>query len=245
MANNSRVTDPLRPDEIVSILTDEIATLNPGDRIDSEHALMKRFGISRSTVRSVIGTLQSMHLVRRIQGSGTFVNRRIDYVISRSKSPSLHKTVEASGARSETVLIGHDNTALPESAATMLKLPPDTEVQHLTRLSHINGLPAMYVEEWILPGICEHADVAVAAVRSIDETMRGIGFLPIRAWCQASLDVAPTPARERLELDEHEHTWVVESIARDRDTATPLFHSRTWTRQDAVRLVLELDDIPT
>ena len=142
VANNAWVTDPLRPDDIVGILTDEIAALSPGDWIDSEHALM-------------------------------------------------------------------------------------------------------YVEEWILPGICEHADVAVAAVRSVDETMRGMGFLPIRAWCQASLDVAPAPARERLELDEHEHTWVVESIARDRDTSTPLFHSRTWTRQDAVRLVLELDDIPT
>ncbi|QHC02181.1 UTRA domain-containing protein [Epidermidibacterium keratini] len=239
------MTDQLRPDEIVSILSDEIAALSPGDRIESEHTLMKRFGVGRSVVRSVIGTLQSMHLVRRVQGSGTFVNRRIDYVISRSKSPSLHKTVEASGAHSETVLIGSDHSFLPAKAAARLELPPDTEVQHLTRLSHINGLPAMYVEEWILPGVCDHVDVAIGVVRSVDETLRGMGFLPIRAWCQASLDVAPAHARQRLELDEHDHTWVVESIARDRDTATALFHSRTWTRQDAVRLVLELDDIAT
>lgn len=240
--------ETLTPEEIVGMLTDEIVRLQPGDRIDSEHQMMKRFGISRSVVRSIIGKLQTMHLVRRIQGSGTFVNRRIDYVISRTKAPSLHKTVEAAGATCETVLIGHDDAPLPDGAAARVGVDQDTPMQRLCRLSHINGLAAMYVEEWIVPGVLDHADVAVGVVRSVDETLRGAGYLPIRAWCQASLDVASPHARVRLELEEHEYTWVVESIARDRDTGAALFYSRTWTRQDAVRLVLEMDDpgsIPT
>lgn len=201
---------------------------------------MRRFGASRAAVRSAIGKLETMHLVRRVQGSGTFVNRRIDYVISRAQAPSLHKTVAEGGGRCETILIGHDRQPLPDSGRHRLAVDAGS-VQHLTRLSHINDLPAVYLEEWVLDGVCEHVDVAVNAVRSVDETLRGTGHDPVRAWCRASLEVPPAQARERLELGEHEQTWVVESAIRDRGTDAPLFYSRVWTRQESVRIVLELD----
>lgn len=57
-------------DDIVTALTDEISTLEPGSEISSEHALMRRFGVSRATVRGAIGKLEMMHLRRR-QGAGT------------------------------------------------------------------------------------------------------------------------------------------------------------------------------
>lgn len=226
-------------DDIVTTLSSEISALPPGSRISSEHTLMRRFDVSRSTVRGAIGTLETMHLVRRVQGAGTFVNRRIDYVISRSQAPSLHKTVRDGGGRCETMLIGHDRQPLPPTAQRRL---PAGEVtaQHLTRLSHINDLPAVYLEEWILDGVCAHAEVAVNVVRSVDETLRGLGHDPVRAWCQASLEIPPPHARERLEVGDHQQTWVVESAIRDRSTAEPLFFSRAWTRQEAVRIVLEL-----
>lgn len=217
--------------------------LRPGSRVDSEHTLMRRFGTTRATVRNAIGRLEALHLVRRVQGSGTFVNRRIDYVISRAQAPSLHKTVQDGGGRCETILIGHDRQLLPDGAGHRL----DTDcgpVQHLARLSHINDLPAVYLEEWVLDGVCEHVDVAVNAVRSVDETLRGIGHDPGRAWCRASLEIPPAYARERLELVEPEQTWVVESAVRDRQTDAPLFYSRAWTRQESIRIVLELDTGP-
>lgn len=103
------------------------------------------------------------------------------------------------GGHCETILIGHDRQPLPPTGQQRLGAD-DRPVQHLTRLSHINDLPAVYLDEWILDGVCDHVDVAVSAVRSVDETLRGVGHEPVRAWCQASLEVPPAYARERLEL---------------------------------------------
>ena len=45
----------------------------PGDPVPSESALMHQFGVSRMTVNRALRELVSEGLVRRVQGSGTFV----------------------------------------------------------------------------------------------------------------------------------------------------------------------------
>ena len=47
-----------------------------GARIDSEHTLSRRYGISRNTVREAIGALVQQGYVTRTQGRGTFVANR-------------------------------------------------------------------------------------------------------------------------------------------------------------------------
>jgi DNA-binding GntR family transcriptional regulator len=51
----------------------------PADsRVPSENQLAARFGVSRVTARQAIQILQREGLVRRIRGSGTYVNRPRD-----------------------------------------------------------------------------------------------------------------------------------------------------------------------
>ena len=57
----------------------------------------RRFGVGRAAARSALQELERRLLVRRVQGAGTFVNRRIDYVISRTRPPSWHATVDRGG----------------------------------------------------------------------------------------------------------------------------------------------------
>lgn len=228
-------------DEIVTTLATEIRSRTGGEKLDSEHALMHRFGVTRAAVRSALGKLEMMYLVRRVHGSGTYVNKRIDYIISKSQAPSLHKTVQDGGGHCETIMIGNDRRPLP--AVGQRRLDADgRQVQHLARLSHINELPAVYLQEWVLDGVCDHVDVAVGAVRSVHETLRAVGYDPVRAWCRAGLDVPPPHARQRLEVAEHQQTWVVESAIRDRSSNLPLMFSQAWTRQESIRIVLELSD---
>ena len=47
----------------------------PGSRLPSEAALAKDFGLSAMTARQAVGVLAEEGLVRRVQGSGTFVQR--------------------------------------------------------------------------------------------------------------------------------------------------------------------------
>ncbi|MDY0165349.1 MAG: GntR family transcriptional regulator [Thermoguttaceae bacterium] len=48
--------------------------LKPGERIPSEHRLVRTLGVARTTVRQAMASLERDGLIRRIQGKGTFVD---------------------------------------------------------------------------------------------------------------------------------------------------------------------------
>ena len=48
----------------------------PGERLPSEPALAKRFGVSRTTIREVMSQLEAEGFIQRRQGSGTYVSRQ-------------------------------------------------------------------------------------------------------------------------------------------------------------------------
>jgi GntR family transcriptional regulator, arabinose operon transcriptional repressor len=47
--------------------------LKPGQRIPSEHNLVRTLGIARTTIRQAMASLEKDGLIRRVQGKGTFV----------------------------------------------------------------------------------------------------------------------------------------------------------------------------
>lgn len=48
--------------------------LKPGERIPSEHRLVRTLGVARTTVRQAMASLENDGLIRRVQGKGTFVD---------------------------------------------------------------------------------------------------------------------------------------------------------------------------
>lgn len=48
--------------------------LVPGQKMYSENELKEMFGVSRQTVRHAIGVLENDGIIRRVQGSGTYIN---------------------------------------------------------------------------------------------------------------------------------------------------------------------------
>lgn len=62
--------------ELVGWIREQIETkeLGPGRKLYSENTLKEMFGVSRQTVRHAIGILENEGVVRRVRGSGTFIN---------------------------------------------------------------------------------------------------------------------------------------------------------------------------
>lgn len=62
--------------EIVKWINEQIQTkkLTAGQKMYSENELKDMFGVSRQTVRHAIGVLEQEGIIRRIQGSGTYIN---------------------------------------------------------------------------------------------------------------------------------------------------------------------------
>lgn len=63
-------------DYIINLI--ERGDLAPGEKLSSENELAERFGISRQTVRTATGLLEEQGILRRVRGSGTYVNDHRD-----------------------------------------------------------------------------------------------------------------------------------------------------------------------
>lgn len=236
------MTEP-RYRAIADELESEIAQLRPGTRLDSEHALMKRFGVGRSAARSAVQELERRLRVRRIQGAGTFVTERIDYPISRDRRPSFHRAVRDAGAVPRSVVLEHSVAPLPPDCADLLEVPPGTLAHHLLRLTYINDAVSGLVSEWVHHQAVPDLAAGMRVEESLDEVLRQMGRLQaVRSWCRIASDIPTSEVQDRLELTTAVPVWLVESVNTDSETGTPVTYSKAWMRSDAVRVVMEIGD---
>ncbi|HVX47250.1 MAG TPA: GntR family transcriptional regulator [Mycobacteriales bacterium] len=228
--------------EIADVLSTELADRKPGTRLASEHEIASRFAVGRAAARAAVQELEARLLVRRVRGSGTFVNRRIDYVISRSRPPSWHRTVEAAGAKARSVVRGVERVRLAPDQAELLRREVGEEAHLLLRQYYIDDLLASWSSEWIPTDVVADIDPAVYAVESVDEILRQLGRVdPVRAWCRVSVDVPADRVVEELATERGRPQWLVESVSRDRESGRPVMCSHTWSLPTATRLIVELD----
>ncbi|WP_280263362.1 GntR family transcriptional regulator [Nocardia wallacei] len=230
---------------IADQLESEIAQLRPGTRLDSEHVLMKRFGVGRAAARAAVQELERRLRVRRVQGSGTFVSSPIDYVIAHDRRPSWHHTVRAAGAVPRSVVLEQSVAPLPADCARRLEVPEGTIAHHMTRLSFIDDVVAALGSEWILHAAAPELADAMRVEESLDEVLRQIGHVrSVRSWCRAASDLPPADVQKTLRLISPVPVWVVESVNRDAETGRALTYSKAWMRGDAVRVVMEIGSEP-
>ncbi|MFD6160909.1 GntR family transcriptional regulator [Nocardia sp. NPDC060256] len=219
----------------------EIAGLRPGTRLDSEHTLMARFGVSRAAARAAVQELERRLRVRRVRGSGTFVSERIDYVISSDRRPSWHRTVLAAGAEPRSVVLEWALAPLPAECAQRLEVADGTVAHHMLRLSFINDVVAACGSEWVVYEAVPDLAAGMRVEESLDEVLRQMGHVrAVRSWCRVASDIPTPEVQQRLQLITAAPVWVVESVNRDADTGKPLTYSKSWMRGDAVRVVMEI-----
>lgn len=233
--------------ELAGLLASEIRRLPTGHRVPSEHTIMERFAVTRSTVRAAMKELQEQYLVRRVRGAGTFVNRRIDYVISKGRRTTMQEIAAAAGARVRTVMIGSEDRPARDDICELLDLPAGSSLHRITRLGYLDDAVVSWAEEWVPQdvsriGSSDQLEIALRAIESVDLLLRGLGHDPVRSWCRIGLETAPEPIRDRLELDGPGQAWNVTSLSRDRNSRRPLICSSTWSRPDMIRMILELEE---
>ncbi|MFE9062123.1 GntR family transcriptional regulator [Streptomyces violaceusniger] len=114
--------------EIAERLSAELAECARGTRVASEAEIARRFGVGRAAARAAVQELERRFVVRRTQGSGTFVNRRIDYVISRSVPPSWSATIAAAGATPRALVKSVRTIPLPAALTDRFERPAGSPV---------------------------------------------------------------------------------------------------------------------
>lgn len=224
---------------IETILTDEIASMGPGEQLPTERDLIQRFDTTRSTVRRALDSLESRFLIRRVLGSGTFTADRVELLVSNQKAPSLHASVKAAGHTARTQLVSSEEAPLPERPARMLGVEPGTPTLTLVRAGTFDDIPATYAREWLLPSRTRDLYAALGIIESVYEALQAFGFHPERGRSVASVEDLPSEIRTALGLRTPALGWRMLTTNVDAATQEPLMVSDTWLRMDLVRLAFD------
>lgn len=140
--------------------------LKYGDRIPSENALCRKFGVSRQTVRNAIATLEALGVLKRVGGSGTFVNKTLmsnshtvgvllSYAQNTLFSPIIQGIEDALSPSGYGIELGITNNSI-EKEKTFLERMLDTGCAGLIVEGTRSALPSMnvsYYEELRRRGI--------------------------------------------------------------------------------------------
>jgi GntR family transcriptional regulator len=145
-------------------LHDDLAHLidgtHSGDRLPSEPELARRLGVSRATLRESMRTFETQGLIRRRQGSGTYVIHPAQVIESGLEVlESIDTMAERIGLPvSMGELIIDHRLASPDEIQA-LELAPDSHVIHLARVILAEGQPAAYLIDIIPDDILSPQDL--------------------------------------------------------------------------------------
>lgn len=229
--------------DLVGVLERQVARARPGERVASEHELAAANGVSRPTARAALQELERRYLVRRIRGSGTFVNRRVDYLVSYDMAPSWSETIRRAGAEPGSEILRIRLSPASAALRLRLELAPRARVVVVTRRSTVDGVLAStattHLPADLVPDLARHLRSAGSLYRVLVEHY---GLDPKRVWSRASLEVPPGDVAERLGLETPEPTWLLESLNRDTRSTRPTELTRGWMRADVLRVVFEMGE---
>jgi GntR family transcriptional regulator len=148
--------------------------LEPGDRLESEARLVRRFAVSRITVRLAIAELARRQLIVRRQGKGTFVLLpavRHDLQRLHGLFGSLLSQAETASAR----LLCYELSVPPRDTATLLNLRHGESALKLDRLYQVDSQPVALVQAWLAPEVAR-LPRGKAELISTEDMMRAAGI---------------------------------------------------------------------
>ncbi|MCI1894272.1 MAG: GntR family transcriptional regulator [Lactobacillus sp.] len=110
-------------------------------KLPTEQELMKRFNVSRNTIRRAIDVVYQHGLLRRIQGSGYYVNNvQLQSTMTINLSIGAGKSLAKRGPLKSKIVTFDRVLAREIPLAQKMKINDDTELWRIIRLRYFNGM---------------------------------------------------------------------------------------------------------
>jgi GntR family transcriptional regulator len=217
-------------EQLREIMSELIASLEPGASLPSERELAERYGIARMTVRTEVDRLVADGLVYRIHGRGTFVSApRVTQAMTLSSfSEDMRERGLAPGSQ---ILASH--VVLPTSEVSgRLEIADGSPVIRIQRVRTADGEP-MAVEEAFLPADrfagLEQADLEHGSLFSVLEDEWGV---QLATGEQRVVAVSFDDVQARLlGVAPGAPGLLFQTTGRD-DVGAPIYTAWTWYRGD-------------
>ncbi len=132
-------------------LSSLISKTNAGDRLPSEPDLARALGVSRATLREAMRTFEAQGLIRRRQGSGTFVVGQMPVLEAGLELlESLETMADRLGLEVTVSDLHVETLGAEEEVARELGVTPGTTVTRVRRVMREEARPVAYLID-ILP----------------------------------------------------------------------------------------------
>lgn len=231
---------------VAETLAAQIADMPVGTRLLAEDKLARDLGVSRLTARAALAELESRYLVRRRQGSGTFVSRRIDYRIARHTPPSWSASVRNAGRTPTIRTTAWRLHKPPAEVRRRMRIGARRQLLALSRDRFVDNELVGFADTWLdpelVPDLPQVLDPAASLHEALDHHYR---LEPVRGWFGVAIDPAPADVAARLGLNGHPPVIGIrsrtDSAARDH-RAVELTIS--WLRADIFRIEVDFDTNP-
>src|SRR5262249_10859709 len=123
--------------------------LAPGSQLPSEEELVRRYNVSRTTVRKAVQELERLGLIEIRRGRGTFV-RPEKLTQQFTELTGFVEDMVALGLQPSARVLGTARTEADEMVARQLRVPIGTEVMQIRRVRIADGV-ALSLDETYLP----------------------------------------------------------------------------------------------
>jgi GntR family transcriptional regulator len=137
--------------QVFLVLQDGIAERRyaPGEALPSEEDLAKLFGVSRVTIRAALETLNTLGLIERRQGAGTFVRElsRPEPLIVPMIDLAARSRLIVRTTRAHVVEFGF--MPAPRHVRSHFQAQPDDLFQRAVRIRYMQNRPIMQVTTYI------------------------------------------------------------------------------------------------
>lgn len=123
-----------------------IAATDAGERLPSEPDLARRLGVSRATLREAMRTFEVQGLIRRRQGSGTFVVGKVPVIEAGLELlESLETMAERLGLEVTVGDLQIESLPADAEAAAALGTEPGTQLTRIRRVMREENRPVAYL----------------------------------------------------------------------------------------------------
>lgn len=217
-------------------LRSRIASLSPGDLIESDAELCELFQVSRMTVRQATQRLVAEGAIYRVSGVGTFVaepqmHRQMGALRSFTAEMSLRGMTVSS-----KVLIAEMRSGIREEVVA-LKLARTSQVTHIRRLRLAGGEP-MAIEDVVLPPNFSWLLDIDLANQSLHQALSTQGDVPTRATGTQIAAIATTDEARLLDLPSGGAVFVEQRLVVNAD-GKPI--EKTESKYAASRFVFHIE----
>src|SRR5215469_10073155 len=227
--------------QLESILAAEITAgrFPPGDQLPKEEELVKRYAVSRTTVRQAIQNLVRHGLIEIRHGKGTFVLQpKITQELTRLSG--FVEDMQSLGRNASARLLDKQTVPASESVARELAITAGTQVVRIQRVRLADNSPLSFDETYLPREIGERIlenDLETEPIFSLLEHKYDTPL--VEAEYRLEAVSADTTVAAALGIDEGSPIFLIERTSYTTEH-TPIDYEKLYYRGDQIRFVTRL-----